>query len=99
MLYRHTSLEVLEGAVILIQKEKVIMRYQFLSPFSFCWGNHALYMMHTKKLYFNSPNCCWQIMHFCQSFMDELYRHLGPNQVKMMKQSFYTPLLIGVELT
>lgn len=24
---------------------------------------------------------CWQIMRFCQSFMDELYRYLGPDQV------------------
>jgi hypothetical protein len=25
----------------------------------------------------------WQIMRFCQSFMEELYRHIGPNQVPL----------------
>jgi hypothetical protein len=30
----------------------------------------------------------WQIMRFCQSFMEELYRHIGPNQVPLFVRPF-----------
>jgi hypothetical protein len=44
--------------------------------------------LHTQKCFFFWVKCVytaewwflWQIVRFCQSFMEELYRHIGPNQ-------------------
>jgi glutamate dehydrogenase (NADP+) len=42
----------------------------------------------------------WQIMHFCQSFMDELYRYLGSDQVTELTSiypSFFSSCLLHLK--
>lgn len=79
--------------VILIQKGKVIMRYFCSPPYAlvsqslflfFAFLSRPMYLLFCFTLdarIHSSIDLCLQIMRFCQSFINELYRYLGPDQV------------------
>lgn len=62
--------------VILILLERVTVRYSLSFPLICLMIN-----LHVSYCSFSSLKSTLQIMRFCQSFMNEMYRYLGPDKV------------------